>query len=149
MIIDQLGNAKTYFSLIPRLEQAVAWLQDNDLASLELGRHAIDGDNLYAIVTKFVPSNQLDGQFEAHRDYLDLHYICSTSETIAYAPISQLASSKAYDKAGDCEMLQGTGNKLVIAAGQFWIAFPTDGHWPALQTDHPEQLFKVIVKIRI
>jgi biofilm protein TabA len=149
MIIDQLKHASNYFPLIPRLEQAVAWLENHDLASLENGRHAIDDDAIYAIVANIVPGNQLDGQFEAHRQYIDLHYIVSASETIAYAPISQLESSKAYDKASDCEMLHGNGQKFVIEAGQFWIAFPSDGHWPALQTDHPGQILKVIVKIKI
>ena len=149
MIIDQINNARYYLPLIPRLEQAVAWLEHHDLASLENGKYAIDDDTIYAIVAHVVPGNQFDGQFEAHRDYLDLHYIVSKSETIAYAPISQLKTSKAYDKANDCEMLHGNGNKFVIEAGQFWIAFPSDGHWPLIQTDQPEQILKVIVKIKI
>jgi beta-galactosidase beta subunit len=45
-------------------------------------------------------------------------------------------------------MLHGNGHKFVIVTGQFWIAFPSDGHWPALQTDHPDQILKGIVKIK-
>jgi biofilm protein TabA len=149
MIIDQIKNARNYLPLIPRLEQVFTWLETHDLASLENGKYTIDDDIVYAIVANMVPRNQLDGQFEAHRQYIDLHYVVSTSETIAYAPISQLESSKAYDQANDCEMLHGKGQKFVIEAGQFWIAFPSDGHWPALQTDHQEEILKVIVKIKI
>jgi biofilm protein TabA len=149
VIIDQLKQARNYLSLIPRLEQAVAWLEKQDLGTLENGKYAIDGDVIYAIAANVVPKNQNDGQFEAHREYLDMHYICTGSETIAYAPISQLESSQAYDSTNDFEMLHGHGNTFIIGADQFWIAFPADGHWPLLQTEHQEQVRKVIVKIKI
>ncbi|MBR2378926.1 MAG: YhcH/YjgK/YiaL family protein, partial [Bacteroidaceae bacterium] len=46
MILDTLSNRELYYSLSPRLQTAFEWLDRTDVASLAVGRHDIDGNNI-------------------------------------------------------------------------------------------------------
>jgi len=38
---------------------------------------------------------------------------------------------------------------LTVESGHFWIALPTDAHWPAIQTGQSNPVRKVIVKLAV
>ena len=46
MIVDTLANASKYFGVHPLFEKAFQYIQQADLANIEVSRFAIDGDNL-------------------------------------------------------------------------------------------------------
>ena len=50
MILDSIKNAELYYSLSPRIKEAFDWLAKTDIKSLSVGRHDIDGDNLFVNV---------------------------------------------------------------------------------------------------
>jgi YhcH/YjgK/YiaL family protein len=45
--------------------------------------------------------------------------------------------------------MSGTGNHLDVFAGAFVIFFPDDAHMPGLQTNQPEPVKKVVLKVKI
>ena len=50
-------------------DKVFAFLRDNDLKNLSAGRHEIDGDNAYAMVT-VAPTKDFDStHWESHRNY--------------------------------------------------------------------------------
>ena len=50
MIVDHLENAGRYEGLHAGFDVAFKFLRSPNLASLALGRHAIDGDRVFAVV---------------------------------------------------------------------------------------------------
>ena len=50
MIIDELSQSAKYHVLHPRFKTAFDFLTNNNLEELTLGKHLIDGDDVFAIV---------------------------------------------------------------------------------------------------
>lgn len=147
MIIDLLVNAPQYEGLSPRIRQAFDFLQQTDLAALALGIHEIDGRALYASVQTFSTHPLAEGGWEAHRRYLDLHYVIEGAERIGYAPAGSL-SPGAYDAENDFMLLSGEAGALVpVPSGAFMLLWPNEAHMPGLAMDEPAMLRKVVVKI--
>lgn len=147
MIIDQINNASHYFPLVAGLDKALAWLNAQQLASIAPGTYAIDGSSIYAIITTVEPKNLQDTHFEVHRKFVDCHVILSGVETVAYAPMNTLKPENEYDPAVDCQLFTGSGRLLTVDPGQFWIALPSDAHWPAIQSAQNLPVRKAIIKL--
>ncbi|NCA99460.1 MAG: DUF386 domain-containing protein [Clostridia bacterium] len=149
MIVDSLEQARQYTPLIPGLDKALAWLKKQDFSTVENGKCPIDGDQVFAIVTSIDPVNLADTRFEVHRTYIDCHIIIAGVETVAYAPLAELTPEVDYTIESDCQFLTGQGQLLTIKPGHFWIALPTDAHWPVIQTGQSEPVRKVIIKLAV
>lgn len=149
MITDNLKNNSLYYGVSSRLKTALEYLQNNDFKSMEPGKYEIDGDNIYALVNCIETKVKGDSQWEAHRKYIDIQYICEGSELMGYNHIDELKVTKEYDNSGDYLLLDGDGSFLAVKEGCFAIFFPEDAHMPGLAVTNPEKVKKVIVKVRV
>ena len=86
--------------------------------------------------------------FEAHKDYLDIHYCIEGSEGIGYANIDTLTPETEYDSENDYLLLSGKVNKTVLNKGDFCVVFPEDAHIPAMHGNESE-VKKAVVKILV
>jgi YhcH/YjgK/YiaL family protein len=148
MVIDQITNSPVYRSLGPRIARALDFLQQTDLASLEPGRHELDGDLIYALVSEYVSKRPEEGRWEAHRRYIDLQCVASGRERIGYAPVGRL-TPEPYDEVKDMMWLAGAGEFLTLEPGEFMLLWPGDAHMPGIAVDEPQPIKKVVVKIRL
>jgi YhcH/YjgK/YiaL family protein len=80
MIIDNLKNAKLYYNLNDRMARAFKFLDERDLAKLEVGKHEIEVDNIYASVEEYQTKPKEEGRWEGHRKYLDIQYMIKGQE---------------------------------------------------------------------
>ena len=76
---------------IKGLEAGLEFLERANLAALPDGRHAIQGDEVYALVMRAPSKSPADARFESHRDYIDIQYLLSGDETMGVLPIEELA----------------------------------------------------------
>ena len=148
MVIDQLWNAHLYRPLGPRIARALDFLVQADPAALEPGRHELDGDNIYALVSEYVSKLKDEGRWEAHRRYIDLQCVARGVEHVGYAPVGHL-TPEPYNEAKDLMRLAGEGEFLTLAPGQFMLLWPDDAHMPGVAADQPAPVKKVVVKIRL
>ncbi len=151
MILDNLTQWRRYAALSPRFERAFAFLQRVD-DTTPVGRQEIDGDNVYALVQKYTTKPAANGQFEAHRKYIDVQYVQAGRETILWAPLASLTQvNMPYDEQQDAALFAQvpTATLLRLSAGQFTILFPEDGHVPCCVWDQPCEVHKVVVKVRV
>jgi YhcH/YjgK/YiaL family protein len=148
MVIDQIVNAELYLPLGPRIARALEFLRHTDLTSLEPGRHELDGDRLYALVSEYMSKPVQDGRWEAHRRYIDLQCVASGQERIGYAPVGEL-TSESHDEAKDMTWLAGSGEFLTLGSGEFMLLWPGDAHMPGIAVDEPAPVRKIVVKIRV
>ena len=71
MIFDTLDQSDRYCSLSPRFSKAFAFLKNmND--DVSIGRHDIEGDDVYALVQSYETAPVEAHQYEVHREYLDV-----------------------------------------------------------------------------
>ena len=129
-------------------DEAFVFLRNQDLQTLPPGRYPIEGDQVFAIVTQN-PTKDLDStQWEAHRDYIDVHYVAAGEEIIGVSPLNNLTITKAYDAAKDVANYSGSGEMYPAKPGNFFIFFPSDAHRPAISPGGHAADKKIVIKIR-
>jgi YhcH/YjgK/YiaL family protein len=149
--IDRKAFAISYFRNRERWDKAFKFLKENDLKSLELKRHDIDGNNLFAPVSEYLTKNFEDARYEAHQKYIDIQYVASGRELIGIAPMSLKKEVLVpYDPAKDIEFLTVSEEVNYAATpDRFFIFFPEDAHRPGLKDGENSQVRKVVVKVKI
>ena len=151
MILDSLPLWRRYASLNPRLVRGFDFLQRLTADTAE-GRHAIDGDAVYAMVQRYRTRPVAQMQLEAHRRYIDIQYLVSGCEVIHWAALAGLAEpTKPYDAATDAALYATTPDMtpVLLQAGQFAILFPDDAHAPCCAWGDPAEVLKVVVKVEV
>lgn len=146
MVVDLLTNSSLYTGLGERIARGLAWAQEQPLAELAPGRHDIDGQRVFALVSDYDTKPAAEGRWEAHKKYLDLQCLVSGRELIGYTPLASLVGGQ-YIPEKDIVWLTGHGSFITMEPGRFMLLWPGDGHMPGIAVDGPEPVRKVVVKI--
>jgi YhcH/YjgK/YiaL family protein len=149
MIYDTLANAPLYRSLSPRLALGLDYIAGFD-PNTPVGRVAIDGDNVYALVQSYQPTPAAERPFESHRAHIDIQYVVSGEEIIGFSPLNLLTVTTPYTAEKDFALYAGPDDRpLFLSPGDFTILFPQDGHKPGCLWRQPVPVKKIVVKIKI
>jgi YhcH/YjgK/YiaL family protein len=149
MIIDLLTNAEMYARLNSRITVGLNFLRSSDLTTMEPGKYPIDGSDIYALIQSYQTKPKESGVWEAHRRYFDIQYVVEGTEKIGYANLDALVASQPYDAENDFVLFSGHGDFLTLNAGMFAIFAPQDAHMPCIVVHEPQQVKKVVVKVRV
>lgn len=151
MILDILANHAQYAAISPRFARAFAFLRQLP-ADAAIGRHEIDGEEIYAFVQKHMTKPIAEKQLEVHRKYIDIQYVVNGKEVIYWAPLAQLKEvTMPFDPAVDAALFKGITDMVPVPVrpGQFVLLFPEDGHAPSCAWDAPAEVLKVVVKVMV
>lgn len=151
MILDTLAQAHTYHSLSPRFAKAFAFLA-RVTDQTPVGRHEIDGDEIYAFVQQHATKPVSERVYESHRKYIDIQHMVRGREVMYWAPLPLLTNvTMPFDAEKDAALygLIPEGVPVRVSAGQYTIFFPEDGHIPSCAWDAPAEILKVVVKVRV
>ena len=86
--------------------------------------------------------------YEAHRKYIDLHYIVEGVEKIATSDISKLTSTQDYSQDNDIEFLTGQADGYyILNPKNFMVCFPNDAHKVAIMNNCASKISKIVFKI--
>lgn len=149
MILDTLDYADDYGALHPLLVRGLHFLRTANLGGLASGRHAIDGERLFAIVDEYTTRPRDRCKLEAHRRYHDIQYLARGSECIGYAPLSHLVETEPYDAQRDIAFFHGGWSPLILNAGMFAVFAPHDAHAPQLAAAAPAEVRKIVIKVEV
>ncbi|CCH48025.1 YhcH/YjgK/YiaL family protein [Pseudodesulfovibrio piezophilus] len=146
MIIDILKNASDYVALNPHFAKAFAFLNREDLADLEVGRHDVDGQNVYAVVAKGHGRKAEEALIETHDHYIDIQFVLRGTDSIGWKARHDLGPTiQASDPRSDVDFYEDPPTHWTdITPGMLGIYFPEDGHMPMISEG---ELHKVIVKV--
>jgi biofilm protein TabA len=147
--IDKVQFARQYHLNQAYWDKAFAYLKNTDLKALSNGRHPIDGDNVYAIVTEAPGKDYDKTAFESHRKYIDLQYVITGEENMGKAPVTSVIVSKPYNQATDLANYSGEGKIYTVPAGTFILFFPTDAHRPNITPGGNKVIKKIVIKVRV
>ena len=151
MILDTLAHGFQHQCISPRFERAFSFLK-RVTDQTPLGRHEIDGNEIFAFVQQHSTRPVEEREYESHRKYVDVQYVQRGRELMYWAPLSLLTNvSMPYDGEKDAALygLIPEGVPLQVRAGQFAIFFPDDGHIPSCSWDQPAEVLKVVVKVQM
>ncbi|MDR3211012.1 MAG: YhcH/YjgK/YiaL family protein [Planctomycetota bacterium] len=154
MIIDNLYSTLcSYANLDSRLATALEWLRRQDLSALPRDtRLPIDGDRIYALAQSYSTQDPGQVKFESHRLYIDLQLVVEGREIIFWTPLARLEKiSVPYDFAKDTVFYEdpASDSAIPLAAGDFAVLFPSDGHKPRCWLGAAAPVSKVVVKIAV
>ncbi len=147
MIFGKLEDLHIYKALSDNMSKAVDFVL-NFKEEMEDGKYEIDGKNVYAMVSTSKTKEHSEPIFEAHRKYIDLQFIVRGEEDTGYAPANDLKVTTPYVEADDYLLAEGKGSKVRVSAGEFYIAYPCDGHLPG-RSENPGEIRKVVVKVLV
>lgn len=153
MILDSLDQSDLYLSLHPGFAAAFAFLKQATAGQAPaLGRHAIDGDQVFALVQRYTTKPYAETQLESHRRYIDIQYLLRGREHIYWAQVPTLPKvTQPYDTATDAALyaVVAEGLPLPLVAGRYAILYPADGHAPACAWGEPTEVDKIVVKVKL
>lgn len=144
MIIDAVLNGARYAALSPNFATAFRFLKETDLAALEPGKIAIDGEKVFATMY----DNFLDKtafSYEAHDRYADIQVVVEGAERFALgwdAQIGDLKPGKDFRPGTATVYTENT-----LTAGQFVIYLPGELHAPGNPAGAPARCRKLVVKV--
>ena len=135
MILDTLKNKEQYASLHPRFKAVFDYIDTHDLASMELGRHDIDGDNIFVMVQELELRPYEQARLELHRKYIDIQLVLRGKEEVFGWSEKKdcLTAETEFDEAKEIQLFTDKPQCFyTVREGQFSILFPEDGHAPML-----------------
>lgn len=154
MIQALLADAATYARVHPLLPLAFEYLSRFD-ASTALGRHDLQGDDLFALVQTYSPTPATSKQYESHRTYLDVQYVHTGRESIWVTPRHGLSTTIDYDASKDIMFhadptADAAQTALTMTPGTWTLLHPFDAHKPGctLPDLAPAPVLKVVLKLR-
>ena len=122
MIVSHINNSDKYFCLHRHLKEAFAFLRTLD-KSTKPQSFSFDGFSGSIVAVK-TDKKQEESDLEAHREYLDIHYVLCGEEGFGYADVSSLTPTTDYNSEKDYILLKGGMDKLLLKEGEFCIVFP-------------------------
>ena len=148
MILDVLENARRYLDLHKGFAKAIDFLSRPDLQELPAAKYEIDGDRVYAMVSREPGRRKEDALLETHEKYIDIQLVLAGTDEMGWKPKSLCKQpAGAYDHATDMQFFADEPDAwLATQSGAFVIFFPEDAHMPLISSG---QLHKVVVKVAV
>lgn len=133
------------------LKRAVEHLAKTDLAALPAEKYALDGDDIFVIVSDMTTKPFAETRPEIHRNYIDIQVLVHGRERIGVA-VDTGRNTVSEDTLAEKDLLFYTAAEgetmLEMTPGSFAVLFPSEAHRPGVAVEGPEPIRKIIVKVR-
>lgn len=149
MIIDLISNIEQYKALGERMSKAIDFIKSTDFKTLETGKHAVDGNEIFVAVSEYCTKPEAEAKPEAHKKYIDIQMVIEGAELMGYLPIEGQETSTTYNPEKDVEFYALKTNLIKIEPGMFAVFFPQDIHQPGVLLNGAEKVRKVVVKVLV
>ena len=149
MILGTIQYPSRYGGLGPGVKAGLKYLAEHDLSTLSLGRHVIDGDNIFFDVSEVTAIPASAALFEAHRRYLDIHVTLSGEEWFGHAMVKNLEEVEPYLEEKDVAYYKGDGVYLQAPPGHFVLFMPEDAHKPRVFFKEAGLVRKLVLKVKL
>ena len=150
MVFGNIHDLKDFSWLEEGVQKAFEYAKTHDMLSYEKGRHDIDGEDLYVNIAEYETTAPENRFWEAHREYLDLHFMLRGPEQIDVNFIQNLRQEEYVPKDDFLPLFGDPNASVVLNEGDFLLAYPADAHRTAVAVEgKPARIKKAIFKIRI
>ncbi len=150
MVLDSLASASKYASMHPLFAKAFDYINSVDLASLEVGKFDIDGDNLRGIVSdkNGMTADESTAKFECHNAHIDIQVCIRGRERMGWKPRSTcIAPRGEYNAEKDVLFYDDKPDMFFgLTDNQFTIFYPEDVHAPMIGEG---PIKKLVIKVKI
>ena len=152
MIVTTIEDSDRYLGLSTNLDKAFAWLKSGVYASLPEGRHEIDGEKVFALVSKYETKSYEICKFETHNDYIDVQVAIAGCEEIEVTTMADMGVLVPYKPDVAFWTLRKHRDVHVVSLqpGVILVVYPEDVHKPGISpAGVSEPMRKVVVKVAV
>jgi YhcH/YjgK/YiaL family protein len=144
MILGRLGNPERIVPLHSRFREALEFL--GNAAEHSDGKITLDGESLYATISRQPGKTREEAFLESHRRYIDIHLCLEGEEEIGWRSIHQCGTvDTPYDGSNDFMAYVDRPSTWVrLTPGTFAVFFPEDAHAPLVSGG---TIRKAVVKV--
>ena len=161
MIYDKIENIELYKGLSDDIYAGLKYLKEMS-PDIAPGTYEIN-PRVKAIVSEYTTKTINEHGYEAHQKNIDIQYLLKGTEKIACLPVDELQETQPYNPDTDAAFYEASSgpsifnsqfsifNSIIVLrpSTSFALFFPHDAHMPQLCTDAPEEVKKVVIKVKI
>jgi YhcH/YjgK/YiaL family protein len=150
MIRDNIKNIDTYKDISPLFREATEimkkiWAGDKAPCDTVVVQ---EGCLTYRILLNENRKNPVGARFEAHKKFIDVHFLLEGSEAAHISDPKDLTETVPYIEERDIAFYEGDkALTMTLVPGDFYVTFPWDAHAPDLDTGKDTYLKKAVIKI--
>ncbi len=152
MIVTTLQDSARYRGLSANLDKAISWLASGVHESLPEGRHEIDGDKVFALVSGYETKPRDICKYETHKAYIDVQVAIAGIEEVEVTTMADMDVIAPY-KPDVAHWKLGRGrnvHRISLEPGVVLVVYPEDVHKPGISPDGtPRPMRKVVVKVAV
>ncbi|WP_330985407.1 MULTISPECIES: YhcH/YjgK/YiaL family protein [Enterobacterales] len=146
------GNIHHLQSWLPQaLRQAIEHIKAHVTEATPLGKHDIDGNRLFYLISEDTTEPFADRRAEYHAKYLDIQIVLKGQEGMTFS--TQPAGKPDTDWLADKDIAflpEGVQEKTVILSeGDFVVFYPGEVHKPLCAVGTPAKVRKAVVKMLV
>lgn len=138
-----------FLNLPAKLREAIEYVKANITVDTPLGKHDVDGNNVFVLVSNDSTEAFEQRRAEYHAKYLDIQIVLNGVEGMTFSnlpagtPDTDWLADKdiAFLSAGEQE------KTFVMQPGDFVVFFPGEVHKPLCAVGEPARVCKAVVKI--
>lgn len=148
MILDTLDQSARYIGLHPGFARAFEFLSDAALMQRDPGKHELDGERLFVIISHDPGRGRQGAKLESHRRYIDIQYVARGTDEMGWRPLAECEKVEMpYDPQREVAFYADAPDAWIrVPAGQFVIFWPEDAHAPL---GGQGELVKAVVKVAV
>ena len=164
MIYDKIKNIELYKGLSDDIYAGLKYLEEMS-PDIAPGTYEIN-PRVKAFISEYTTKPENEKGYEAHQKNIDIQYLLKGTEKIACLPVDELQETQPYDKDTDAAFYESnlrpsTSDLRPLTSDlrpltfdlrpltSFALFFPQDAHMPQLCIDTPEEVKKVVIKVKI
>ena len=150
MIFSTLEAVKGKYSYPKALQKAIDFMSAEEFKKLPVGRHEIQGDDIFALIQDQITDEVENKRPESHREYIDIQYLMSGEELQGYAPLLPGMEGEHAEGTDNYFYKEVEGEQFIrLKPGDFTIFFTNDVHRPNCRSgSESSKNHKAVIKIR-
>ena len=133
-----------------RINYALEYLKTIDFSNIDFGKHVVN-DFFSFNLDRYTSKVEAQCKLESHRKYVDIHMVLSGCERIKLVDTVRLQIQEEYNQEVDVEFWQKPTRMLEITLkpDNYAIFYPENAHSVGIECDNPQEVIKVVGKVRI
>ncbi len=141
------------YSLREKINCAIIRLRKLSLTDMPVGKYTIDSE-AYFTIQEYMTKNEVNCKFEAHKKYIDVHYMICGSERIKVCSCEKLNLDTSYASDADVSLWVSSDSllselEIVLDSNSYVVLFPEHAHMPGLSVNSEMKVKKAVLKVRI
>jgi len=151
MIVCKLKELDQYqLNLTSSLTVLKKYILENQADLFKAGKFEIENDSFFGIGLEYDTKLSNECVWEAHRKYLDVHYVLAGSEIVEVGHIDNAEVKGGYNEEHDYQFFETKQSvRIILNPGDLLLLTPEDVHKTSISLVGEDSIKKIVYKIKL